>query len=470
MRLSKPTKHKSRQKAEDSHSWLLNVSEAYRLHARRHFAVQQVASWTTVLALLVSHAAEPILTNAKVGWWALAFAGSWGVRMALFARLFSFSPSAVAQSGLLKCIPLFSAIVSIVFWMYTIPLFFSTEHMAYELILCAGLLAISISIMGMWPVTPATALFFNIALWLSFSYNLWAHTTASLTAILALNLSILVVLWVNVFVAVHQVQAYARKTAELDAALEEERRIKDEMEALKNQALSALSASSINFQHSTHDVRQRLHSVKLWVSSSMECVRNDPGARRALGKVADQVDDLEGYFTKVLDFTRLSASNILIELEQNNLQAIFHTLELTFEQAAMERGIDFRVRPTPWILWTDRSLLLRVLENLVANAIHHSRKGVLVAARCHGDFIAIEVWDQGPGIKASSQQKIFDAYYQEPQPGGQLGKGAGLGLAIVRSLISTLRYEVTMTSTLGRGTMFRILIPKAAKVLGKDSR
>ena len=105
------------------------------------------------------------------------------------------------------------------------------------------------------------------------------------------------------------------------------------------------------------------------------------------------------------------------------------------------------------------AMLVRILENLVSNAIKFSRGRVLLSARRRPDGIQIDVRDQGPGIPSDYVGVVFDAFYQAPGTPGQTPQGVGLGLAIVKRLADALGYRVEVHSRPGRGTLMRLVIP-----------
>lgn len=118
---------------------------------------------------------------------------------------------------------------------------------------------------------------------------------------------------------------------------------------------------------------------------------------------------------------------------------------------------------------SDRTMLTRLLENLVSNAIKFTRPGggVLVAARRFGGGLSIEVWDQGPGIPEVARHAIFKAFYQLPYY-GRCRDGVGMGLAIVERLAKCLGYRVVVGSREGKGTVMRVQVP--ADVGSSDER
>jgi CheY-like chemotaxis protein len=91
------------------------------------------------------------------------------------------------------------------------------------------------------------------------------------------------------------------------------------------------------------------------------------------------------------------------------------------------------------------------------------RNGIVVGCRRCGEMLRIEVWDSGPGIPEDQKQNIFGEFVQLPTAERDRYGGLGLGLAIVDRLRRLLNHEIELTSTLGRGSRFTVLVPMAAE-------
>jgi CheY-like chemotaxis protein len=101
---------------------------------------------------------------------------------------------------------------------------------------------------------------------------------------------------------------------------------------------------------------------------------------------------------------------------------------------------------------------------LVSNAVRYTlRGGIIVGCRRRGEMLRIEVWDSGPGIPEGHKQNIFGEFFQLPAPERDRYGGLGLGLAIVDRLRRLLGHQIELTSTVGRGSRFTILVPIAAE-------
>jgi signal transduction histidine kinase len=105
---------------------------------------------------------------------------------------------------------------------------------------------------------------------------------------------------------------------------------------------------------------------------------------------------------------------------------------------------------------------IRILSNLIANAITYTQSGrILVAARKSGEFLSFEIWDTGAGIEKAAQDKIFLEFYKINTTGKKTSN-LGLGLAIVKELVQRIEdAKIRVTSMMGHGSVFKLLLPVA---------
>jgi signal transduction histidine kinase len=265
------------------------------------------------------------------------------------------------------------------------------------------------------------------------------------------------VLWSAFYIVVSGVRRYLVRGDEVDLLVAELRDRNAEVEGLRNTAARNLATRSAFFTSASHDFRQRVHAMKLLAQAGHA---DAPQSQRsALARLSAVVEDLETYMTDVLEFARLESATLIPERSVLRLQQVFQRIELQFEEIASAKEVELRVRATSSSLRTDGAMLVRILENLVSNAIKFTRGRVLLAARMHGRNACIEIWDQGPGIPPDSIDKVFDAFYQGQATQEDAGEGVGLGLAIVKRLTDALGYRIEVISKPGRGTLMRMVVP-----------
>lgn len=242
----------------------------------------------------------------------------------------------------------------------------------------------------------------------------------------------------------------------LGRQLEQLRRSNTALAAQRRQLAIQADQDCRLFQEASHDFRQRLHAMQLLLHTLQQ---SDPHeGRQLLAKSQYVVLNLQTYVKDFLELARLKVGQAPPAYEPLAVQQLFQELELGFEDVALERHIDLRLRACDLHVVSDRKLLLRILENLLANACKFARSRVLVAARRTAGGVTLEVWDNGPGIAEQDRLRIFDAYYQVAQSCHAQNEGVGLGLAIVMRLCGVLDHQVSVHVRHGL-TLVRVNVP-----------
>jgi CheY-like chemotaxis protein len=127
---------------------------------------------------------------------------------------------------------------------------------------------------------------------------------------------------------------------------------------------------------------------------------------------------------------------------------------------AAAKGLGFSILDHGTAVRSDRTLLGRILGNLIGNAIQYTEAGMVrVECRAVGDLVRIEVQDTGIGIPPDQIDDIWTEFHQVGNPERDRDKGLGLGLAIVRRLARLLGCRVEARSALGRGSVFSVEVP-----------
>jgi len=135
---------------------------------------------------------------------------------------------------------------------------------------------------------------------------------------------------------------------------------------------------------------------------------------------------------------------------------------------APERTIELTVSSgAAFLVLGDEVRLRQVIGNLMSNALTHTPEGTPVEVRILSGMlrstpgVVLEVADQGPGLRASQAERVFERFYRADQARTRKAGGAGLGLAIVAALVAAHGGTVSVDSTPGHGATFRITLPLA---------
>src|SRR5690606_6605574 len=144
--------------------------------------------------------------------------------------------------------------------------------------------------------------------------------------------------------------------------------------------------------------------------------------------------------------------------------------EVEFAPMARERSISLRIVPTRATILADRSLVGRIVQNLVSNAIKYTPVGgkVLVGLRRRGSRWRIDVIDTGIGFN-KDQFKLVFAEFSRLEKGARMAQGLGLGLSIVQRLVTAADLTLALDSKEGRGSRFSIYLPVARPLRGTIS-
>jgi signal transduction histidine kinase/CheY-like chemotaxis protein len=212
----------------------------------------------------------------------------------------------------------------------------------------------------------------------------------------------------------------------------------------------------------SHDLRQPLHALGLFVAQLHGRVRADE-RRRIVARIDAALSAMNELFNALLDISKLDAGVLTPSIEEFPVAKLLSRVDTTFTGAAGEKGLSLRVVSSSAWVRSDFILLERIVFNLVSNAVRYtSSGGVVVGCRKRGVNLSIEIWDTGTGVPQDQQQNIFGEFYRLGAPGGDGRSGLGLGLAIVDRLCRLLDHAVSLTSILGKGSCFSVAVPRVA--------
>jgi signal transduction histidine kinase len=212
----------------------------------------------------------------------------------------------------------------------------------------------------------------------------------------------------------------------------------------------------------SHDLRQPIQTLTLF-AAALTMRPLDAPSREIAEHMNTALQALASQLTALLDISKLDAGVIRVNPARLNLRAVAERLCREFEPAARAKGLALRLScPAQCWVQTDALLFDRVLRNVLDNAVKYTDAGqVRVQVRADGEHYSVAVVDSGRGIPEQEQARVFEEFYQLDNPERDRTKGLGLGLAIVQRLAQLLQVRVDMESATGRGTTFRLALPRA---------
>jgi signal transduction histidine kinase/CheY-like chemotaxis protein len=237
-----------------------------------------------------------------------------------------------------------------------------------------------------------------------------------------------------------------------------EKRISDDA---RRAAENATRSKTQFFAAASHDLRQPLQAIGIYVSLLKK--RAQGPLEPLVKNLSTAVESLSKLVEELLEISRLDSGSIQPRTQQILVDEMFGLLEQEFMPQAAAKGLALRVRRAGYAIESDQMLLMRVLRNLLANAIRYTQRGgVLLAARPRGGLISLEVYDTGPGIRQQELDRIFEEFYRGESSKNEAGSGFGLGLSIVKRICSVLGHPLVVTTRPGSGTVFRVEVPLSA--------
>jgi signal transduction histidine kinase len=234
------------------------------------------------------------------------------------------------------------------------------------------------------------------------------------------------------------------------------KRTEAELITARAAAEKANNAKSRFLAAASHDLRQPLTALSLFVGVLAQ--KDPPGCGELVANIQACADNLSELLTDLLDVSKLDAGVVVPRPSDFSIDDLLAAVVSIHSSDAGLKGLRLRVRSAAAVIRTDQQLLLRIVGNLVANAVRYTRKGgVLIACRRRQGKRWIEVWDTGIGIAADQTGIIFEEFRQLGDAAG--GRGSGLGLAIVAKTAALLGLEIRLRSRPGRGSMFAVELP-----------
>ena len=256
-------------------------------------------------------------------------------------------------------------------------------------------------------------------------------------------------------------QERARLVAEL---LSNERRHTDESLLLERVDADAVVAQRDAFLGMvSHDLRNELSGIAMSVAQIIGRITDDEAGRRVfrsatnIQRITLRMSQLIG---DLLDVVSIQAGTFTIVLEERDARAAVDEVVESFLPiaAAKEISLEAKTNDDPISARFDHQRILRVLTNLVTNALKFSSKDgrVVVSVTRDGGEVGFSVADEGPGIPADRLQTIFDRFSQGTRTDRS---GLGLGLYIAKRIVEAHGGTIWVDSEVGRGSTFHFTLP-----------
>jgi signal transduction histidine kinase len=226
----------------------------------------------------------------------------------------------------------------------------------------------------------------------------------------------------------------------------------------RQEAERASMAKSTFLQLVSHELRTPLAAIQLNVQRL--ALKDLPGgAAERLGRSFKRLSDL---IESILEYTRIESGKLVVRVERFDVAALAGEVVEELLPQAQQKLLRLELVPAPALppLESDPRLVRLVLINLVMNAVKYTHQGSIEVVLTHGpEGHSLAVRDTGPGIAPEVQERIFEPFEQLEPIRHKHTPGVGLGLALVREMLSALGGSIRVDSRVDQGSTFTVVLP-----------
>jgi signal transduction histidine kinase/CheY-like chemotaxis protein/purine-cytosine permease-like protein len=264
-----------------------------------------------------------------------------------------------------------------------------------------------------------------------------------------------------------EIESHRRTDAELQLAKHEAEGARGQAEAARRQAEQANQAKSRYITTVSHELRTPLNSILGYAQLLEEDASLPPHRHQAVKVIRRGGEHLLSLIEGTLDIARIEGGRLRLETKPMRFRDCVEETARLFELQAADKGLEFCrlfTEPLPEIVRADEKRLRQILINVLGNAVKFTHAGRVEFRVSHAREMAVfEIEDTGPGIAASEIERVFEPFARGSEASAAEAGGTGLGLTIGKMLTDLMGGEMTVTSRLGEGTLFRIrlFLPEA---------
>jgi signal transduction histidine kinase len=258
----------------------------------------------------------------------------------------------------------------------------------------------------------------------------------------------------------------ARKR-DLQTALDTARVARDQAEAASRVKSNFLSLVSHELRTPLTVIQTNLYLLKREASTAM------PSMQQMLGRIGNSTARLMSLIDSLLEHTRIESGRLITHPEPLDLGGLAGEVVAEMRPQAEHKGLSLTLSLAPDLtsLEGDRRLVSLILVNLIGNAIKFTERGVIeVSVGCGGGEHRLVVKDSGPGIPPDQQHLVFEPFEQLEPVRDKHTPGVGLGLSLVREMLDAIGGRIELSSAVGMGSTFTVLLPSIATALRASGR
>jgi two-component system, sensor histidine kinase and response regulator len=260
----------------------------------------------------------------------------------------------------------------------------------------------------------------------------------------------------NHLTIVHQREQIMEQKAQLEAMRKRDQQRFEQISQMREEFVKS----------ATYDLKNPLTIIRgsADIMSRFNEIRAHPHLRECVEQISESAKSMTDLVTVMLDFLRMQSS-LDLNLQPVNFKQFIETQLPKFDSLTRTRAIEifFSAHVDDAYTLMDETLMSRVLDNLLSNAINYSPDKTKISVVLSEDekIISLDIQDEGFGIRAEDMEKLFTPFFRaKKRDGERIIEGAGLGLAIVKEILEQHRGRIEVYSEYGKGSRFRLFLPK----------
>lgn len=216
----------------------------------------------------------------------------------------------------------------------------------------------------------------------------------------------------------------------------------------------------------SHELRTPLTSVQGFVQGMLDRAIEEEDRDKYLEIVLNETKRMNTLISDLLDLAKVESGKFPIELSEFDINELVRQSIITFEQKIENKhlGVNISFGESKTVVWADRDRISQVLTNLVDNAVKFSDDGgeLKIWTTCDEDKVYVSIGDSGEGIPKEDEPYIFERFYKVDKSHSRNKPGTGIGLSIVKRIITQHGEEITLNNDPGKGATFTFSLTKAA--------
>ena len=227
------------------------------------------------------------------------------------------------------------------------------------------------------------------------------------------------------------------------------------------QAIAANESKAYFMTAASHDIKQPLYALGM-LTDTLLMSNPAAGSVPILDHLRTSISQMTDHFDALIDAGKFQDGNFEVKLCRVDLKEIAASIDSEIAPLCARKGITWKLDMDSVQLHTDPDLLLRLLRNLLSNALRNTDEGtVSCSATVLGNVVEFQISDTGCGIAPEHQQAVWEDFVRVDKDGAR-STGTGLGLSIVAKIALALDLNIKMSSRLGQGTDFTFRVALAS--------